>query len=87
MRTKEEIKRQIDGLNAMKTWLPQYSNFGTNNWRNIDAQVEILEGGELSDMEEGNWEEDDEDNEAYREAEHAVDWLDGTSDEDLFETQ
>lgn len=87
MRTKEDIKRQIDGLNAMKSWLSQYSGFGTNNWRNIDAQVEILEGGELSDMEEGNWEEPDEDNEAYREAERAVDWLDDTTDEDLFETQ
>jgi len=76
MRTKEEINRQILGLEAMKTWLPKYSAFGTNNHKNIDAQIDILNGTDIDDMEEGDWENEDEDNDAYQEAEIAQYWLD-----------
>ena len=86
MRTQEEIKRQIEGLEKMKTWLPEYSGFGEPNHLIIDAQISILYGSqELSDIEEGDWEEMDEDNKIYRGAEEAEIWLDGDGDEDLFE--
>lgn len=86
MRTQEEIKRQIEGLEKMKTWLPEYSGFGDPNHLIIDAQISILDGSqELSDIEEGDWEEMDEDNKVYRGAEEAEMWLDGNRDEDLFE--
>lgn len=44
MRTPEQIQRQVSGLLAMKSWLPQFSLFGDNNWRVIDEQVQIIKG-------------------------------------------
>lgn len=86
MKSQEEIKRQIDGLLQMKTWLAEYSAFGTPNHEIIDAQISILDGSnELSDIDEGDWEDHDEQNEIFREAEEAVMWLDGDRDEDLFD--
>lgn len=86
MRTQEEINRQIDGLKSMKSWLPETSGFGIPNWQKIDAQISILNGDEtLEDFDAGDWEEMDDDNKVYRAAEDAEQWLDGDSDEDLFE--
>lgn len=84
-RTTEDINRQIEGLTKMKTWLPEYSGLRTPNWRKIDAQIEMLKGGDLSDFDEGDWDEMDEDNEVYRAAEDAENWLQCVSDDDLFE--
>lgn len=88
MRTQEEIKRQIEGLEKMKTWLPKYSGFGTPNHELIDTQISIIDGSsELSDIDEGDFEEIDAQNEIYRGAEEAEIWLDGNREEDLFEEQ
>lgn len=85
MRTQEEIKRQIEGLEKMKTWLPEYSGFGTPNHELIDAQISIIDGScELSGIDEGDFEEMDAQNKVYRGAEEAEVWLDGNWD-DLFE--
>jgi len=85
MRTQEEIQRQIAGLEAEKFRLPEVSTLGTPNHEIADAKIEILQGGELSDVEEGNWEEVDDQNEIYRGAEEANEWMKGDRDEDLFE--
>lgn len=86
MRTEEQIDRQIDGLDAMKDWLPEYSGFGSPNWQMIDAKILIISGEmDLEDFPEGDWDEMDEENEIYREAEEAQDWLYEEHDEDLFE--
>lgn len=86
MRTPEQIKDQIDGLEKMKTWLPEFSKFGTPNHEIIDAKISILDGSaELSDIDEGDFEEMDAQNQVYRGAEEAQEWLDGNRDEDLFE--
>lgn len=86
MRTPEQIKDQIDGLTKMKTWLPEFSKFGTPNHEVIDAQISILDGSaELSDIDEGDFEEMDAQNQVYRGAEEAQEWLEGNRDEDLFE--
>lgn len=70
----------------MKTWIPEYSAFGDPNHLIIDAQISILCGiQELSDIDEGNWEEMDEDNKIYRGAEEAESWLLGDTYDDLFE--
>jgi hypothetical protein len=86
MRTEKEIKRQIEGLEKMKTWLPYYSFFGAPNHELINTQISILDGSSvLSDIDEGDFEQMDEQNHIYRGAEDAEMWLDGDRDEDLFE--
>jgi hypothetical protein len=66
MRTQEEIKRQIEGLEKMKTWLPEYSGLGTPNHELIDVQISIIDGSsELSDIDEGDFEEMDAQNQVY----------------------
>lgn len=80
-KTQDEINHQIDGLKKMKTWLPEHSAFGSNNWGQIDAQLDVLEGSKIaSDFE-------DEEDEIFIAAQDAEDWLDGIRDEDLFEEQ
>lgn len=71
----------------MKTWLPQHSFFGDDNWAQIDAQVSILSGKEdMDDFEEySDLVEQGVPDEVYDAAQKASDWLDGTETEDLFE--
>jgi hypothetical protein len=84
MRTPEEIKRQIEGLEQERITLPEYSFFGPNH-QIIDAQISILDGtNQLEDIDEGNFEEMDEQNNIFRGAEDAQMWLDGDREEDLF---
>jgi hypothetical protein len=87
-KTQEEINRQIEGLKKMKTTLPEFSHFGDKNWEKIDAQLDVLEDKkEANDFYEGESAEEfeDGDNDIYNAAVEAEDWLDGNSDEDLFE--
>lgn len=86
MRSEEEIDRQIEGLEDMKEWLPEVSTFGSPNWEIIDAQMLILSSEMfLEDFPEGDWDNMDAENEIYRAAQEAEDWLYGAHDEDLFE--
>ncbi|MDC7249843.1 MAG: hypothetical protein PQJ49_08015 [Sphaerochaetaceae bacterium] len=89
MRTNEEIDRQIEGLEDMKEWLPEYSAFGNPNWQMLEAQMLILNSemfledfGDLDELEP-----DTEEYDIYMAAEEAEDWLYGNSQEDLFETR
>ena len=43
-RTKEEIDRQINGLEQEKRIVPEKSLFGTNNHLIIDYQIKVLKG-------------------------------------------
>lgn len=84
-RTQEEIQAQIAGLEKEKTLFPEYSKLGTPNHAMANVKIEILQGRiDLDDIDEGDWDEMDEDNEIYRAAEEAQDWLEGMNDEDLF---
>lgn len=86
MRTPEQIKDQIDGLEILKASLPLFSKFGTPNHEIIDTQISILNGSaELSDIDEGDIENMDIQNRIYRGAEEAQEWLEGNRDENLFE--
>ena len=88
MRTKEEIERQIEGLTKMKEWLPEYNMFGSPNHKRIDAQISILDESEkLDDIDEGDWDQPDETNDIYRDAEEAKNWLDDKDYDDLFEVR
>lgn len=91
-RTKEEIQKQIDGLKAMKKWFPHHSVFGDNNHAGIEVQLDILEGksfaSDYEEFSEDNHWFPEEDLEYVRErAEEAEQWLNGESDEDLFDTK
>ncbi len=86
MKSQEEIDRQIEGLENMKTTLSEYSAFGTPNHQIADAQISILNGSsDKDDFEEGDWNEMDEENQIFRGVEEAQEWLDGERDEDLYE--
>lgn len=86
MRNQEEIQRQINGILAEKETLPEVSGLGTPNHEIADIKISILRGDvELDEVDEGDWEEMDSTNEVYRGAEEAHEWLDGDSQEDLFE--
>lgn len=78
MKTQEEIDRQILGLRKMRETLPEYNFFGENNHLPIDAQLDILEGGEYEDYE-------DEEYNIASAALEASDWLEDDNAEDLFE--
>lgn len=87
-KTQEEINRQIEGLKKMKITLPEFSAFGDKNWEKIDAQLDVLEGKkEPNDFYEDESAEEyqDGDNDIYNAAVEAEEWMDGNSDEDLFE--
>ena len=91
MRNQEEIQRQVDGILAEKETLPEVSGLGTPNHeiadiKIADIKISIIKGYiELKDVYEGDWDDMDFTNEVYKGAEEAQAWLDGDSDEDLFE--
>jgi hypothetical protein len=89
-RTQEEIRRQVDGLKKEKERLPEYSMFGDNNHAATDAAIEVLEERRLA----SDYEEYDESIHSFPEddIEHvrqmalrAEDWLDGYTNDDLFD--
>lgn len=91
-RSKEEIEKQIAGLQAMKKRMPMHSAFGDNNHAGIEVQLDLLEGKSfLSDYDEFN--EDDhwfpeEDLEYAREqAEEADQWLSGERKDNLYDEE
>ena len=81
MRTQEEIDRQIDGLEKMKSELPEFNYFGENNHEPIDVQLAILR----EDAEYEDYEHDEYNIESA--AMKAKDWLEDENgiEEDLFE--
>lgn len=85
-RSQQEIEKQIKELLIDKANVPEVSLFGTPNHKIIDMQISILNGAiELTDVPDGDWDEMDEENEIYRKAEEAEQWLNGESDDDLFD--
>lgn len=86
-KTKEEIRIQIAGLKKEKGTLPNFSMFGSDNWKLIDAQISVLEGKSQPDdyyEDESAEEYEDGDNDVYFAANDASDWLIGDRDNDLF---
>lgn len=84
MRKPEEIQRQINGLEAMKEWLPEYNFFGDNNWQQIDDQISILKGISTADEFADEYDADEKDFSPLWDTEE---WMDGSLNEDLFETR
>ena len=81
MRTPDEVLRQIEGIRKQRERLPEHNFFGDDNYAAFDAQIEILQGSKTYD--------DYEDDESYTETEayRAKEWLEGNSDEDLFDEE
>lgn len=88
IQTQEAINRQIEGLLKMKQTLPEKSFFGDRNWEKIDTQVDVLKGNVKSGSlyhDESVEDFEESDNEMYFAALEAEDWLNGDSEDDLFE--
>jgi len=85
MKTQEEKDLMIQRLSDERDSTPEYSFFNENNWIKLDAKIDIISGDmSLEDFDEGDWEEMDDVNMAFRAAEEAEDWLNGDlDDEDL----
>lgn len=79
MRTEQEKQKQIEGLKKQKETLPEFSSFGDNNWQPIDAMISMLMG--LTSYKDYEDDEPNVESEAYR----CQNWLDGDTNEDLFE--
>lgn len=78
MRTQKQTTRQIDGLKEERKSLPEVGSLGTNNWRCIDAQIDILTGvKDQTDFEEAP-------DDVYGAANDAADWVNEETDQDLF---
>lgn len=87
-RTKEEIDRQINGLEQEKKMIPKISLFGTNNHKIIDFQIKTLKGEfhpEDADPDDDEFESDEEFTDIMEKAEETKDWLKGEHNDDLFE--
>lgn len=88
IRTQKEIDRQINGLKEQRRLLPNFTLFGDNNWEQIDAQLDVLEGKQKPDdfyVDESSEDFEDGDNDLYFAAVQAEGWLDGSDNEDLFD--
>lgn len=89
-RTAEQIARQVAGLKKERASLPQRSGLGTENWKIIDAQIDVLNG----DRKPSHFYEDetaeefiDGDNDIYFASEEAQEWLNGSRTNDLFDSE
>lgn len=76
MRSRQEIKRQVEGLEYSKKITPEYDMLGENNHGAIDAQIDVLQGGSSSDHKGDGY--------IVAKAEQAEEWLIGNTNEDLF---
>lgn len=79
MRTPEEKSRQIEGLKRVRASLSQFSIFGDDNYIPIDAQISMIEG--KTTYEDYKNADDRVEFQCY----DAKEWLEGKTDEDLFE--
>jgi hypothetical protein len=89
-RTPEEIARQIAGLKKEKETLPEFSNFGDENWKKTDAMLDVLEGKAKPDdfyVNENAEEYEDGDNDIFFDADRAEQWLFGNETEDLYDSE
>lgn len=87
MKTKDEINTQIVGLLREKDNLPEYNVFGDNNWAQISAKIEVLQGTkEVDDFLNPELDADDV-NEELLAAEQAEDWLAGRITDNLFDDE
>jgi len=89
-RTQKEVDIQIAALKLERAMLPQRSQFGGENWKMIDAKVEILQGKFDFDLTTDEA-EDEFGEEGIMDLELVESWLDGAEcdppcgDEELVE--
>lgn len=82
MKTRKEIKDQIELLKLQRKGIPHHSGFGDDNWASIDMQVRVLELALEQDEMEIEVALEDAEDQARRDA---LDWVLGNTDEDLVE--
>lgn len=79
-RTTEEVEEMIFKLKDLRDSLPETNVFGENNWKPIDAQIDILEGGFYEDYE-------DEEYSIESAAYEAKEWLEDDAYPDLVDDE
>ena len=87
-RSKEEIQKQIDGLEKEKTIVPPVGLFGTKNHLVIDYQIKVLKG-EVSpedlDEDDDDFEDETDFSDVMEKAEETKEWLNGEHNNNLFD--
>jgi hypothetical protein len=85
-RTTEEINRQVEGIENMKKRLPAVSKIGTANHKMFDAQLNVLQEVEHPDeINEDFFDDFEQFLDVHGAAWEAQEWMDGDSNDDLFE--
>jgi hypothetical protein len=79
MKTKDEIVRQINGLQNQRKNSPKINLFGTDNWQPIDAKISVLQGASLDGYANATYE-------VKMAAHQAHTWLETDMENDLFES-
>lgn len=54
--TKENLEKVLNGIKNERETLPEYSSFGDNNWKSLDASIKILESALSDDYSEHKYE-------------------------------
>ncbi|KKN05761.1 hypothetical protein LCGC14_1084140 [marine sediment metagenome] len=80
MKTQKQINAQIRLLNEARDKIVPMSMFGTDNVEGLDAMVKVLEQDMDSSDVWDRWDRDEEDLDVRSNAEEAVDWRDGESE-------
>ena len=82
MKTQKEIDEQIQKLKDVRPKVRPFSVFGTDNLEGLDAQIRVLEKDMDSDDIWDRWDRDEEDVDIRSNAEGALEWREGESEED-----
>lgn len=94
MRTQQEIDREIAALERNRARLPERDFFGGNNYEKTDAMLRVLREKMSTEEVNAEWYADESaedynenDNDTWRAADQAREWLEGSSDEPLADEQ
>ncbi len=82
MKTQKEIDAQIQRLKDVRPKVRPFSFFGTDNLECLDAMVRVLEQDMDSDDIWDRWDRDEEDFDVRSNADGALKWREGESEED-----
>ena len=82
MKTQKEIDEQIKRLKDVRPKVVPFSAFGTDNLECLDAMVRVLEQNMDEDAIWDRWDREEEDMDIRSNADEALRWLEGESEED-----
>lgn len=83
VRNDEQKASMVEALRKMKNKAPEYTMFGDNNHEGIDAQIAVIEEEQDEDAVYDRYPDDEEDQHTRDMALDAVNWLNGSQDDDV----